>query len=146
MGRAVTFIDNYLKHALHNTTFPNIGDVTGLLAAATVGSVWVELHTADPGTADSQTTSEATYTGYGRVSLNRNATDIDITGGVASNLIIVTFPKNTGADQTVTHTSFGFAQTGAGQIYLSGALSSPFLISTNTTPQFAVGQLTWTAT
>ena len=53
----------------NNTDFANIGDAGGLQNSATAGSLYVSLHTADPGEAGSQTTNEANYTSYARVAV-----------------------------------------------------------------------------
>jgi hypothetical protein len=55
---------NQAEHALLdliflNTDWANIGDASGLQNSAAAGSFYVSLHTADPGEAGSQTTSEA---------------------------------------------------------------------------------------
>ena len=56
-----------LNLLFNNTDWANVGDAAGLQNSATAGSFYVALHTADPGDAGNQTTSEASYTGYARV-------------------------------------------------------------------------------
>lgn len=60
-----------MNHYFLNSAITLIGDATGLPAAATVGSLYVSLHTADPGVAGDQSTNEATYTSYARVAVAR---------------------------------------------------------------------------
>ena len=62
---------NLLKLLFNNTTWANVGDVTGIVGSGTAGNLYVALHTADPSAGD-QSTSETTYTGYGgRVAVAR---------------------------------------------------------------------------
>jgi hypothetical protein len=54
---------NSLENALlllifNNTNFANVGDATGVRGSTTAGSLYLSLHTADPGEAGDQTTSE----------------------------------------------------------------------------------------
>src|SRR5882762_5387367 len=60
-----------LTHLFTNGSITLVGDATGLPASATVGSLYLSLHTADPGVTGDQTTSEATYTSYARVAVAR---------------------------------------------------------------------------
>ncbi len=99
------------------------------------------LHTADPGEAGTQTTSEADYTGYARVAVTRNGAGWSVTGNTASNAAEVTFPECTGGANTITHVSVGLASSGASQILYKGALTAPLEVSNLITPRFPVGTL-----
>ena len=89
----------------------------------------IHLHTADPGEAGISTTSEATYTSYAAVTVNRNAGAWTVSGNQASNAGLVQFPQCTGGSNTITH------------ILYSGALGSPLSVSNGIQPQFAVAAL-----
>ena len=106
--------------------------------------LYVALHTADPGEGGSQTTSEATYTSYARVTVARSGAGWTVTGNVAENAALVQFPQCTGGSNTITYASIGTASSGAGQIIASGALSSSLAVSSGIQPQFAIGALTFT--
>lgn len=68
-----TFLVNLLKLVFQNVDHADIGDAAGLQNSAGAGNVYVALHTADPA-GGNQSTSEATYTGYGnRVPVVRSA-------------------------------------------------------------------------
>jgi len=68
-----TFLENTLKLVFQNLDHPDIGDAAGLQNSAAAGNVYVALHTADPA-GGNQSTSEATYTGYGnRIAVVRSA-------------------------------------------------------------------------
>lgn len=107
-------------------------------------NLYVALHTADPGEGGSQTTSEATYTSYARVTVARSGAGWTVTGNVAENAALVQFPQCTGGSNTITYASIGTAASGAGQIIVSGALSSSLAVSSGIQPQFAAGALTFT--
>jgi hypothetical protein len=104
-------------------------------------NLYVALHTADPGEAGNQTTSEATYTSYARVTVARTSGGFTVSGNQASNTALIQFPQCTGGTNTITHVSVGTATSGAGQILYSGALTSSLSVSSGIQPQFSVGAL-----
>jgi hypothetical protein len=107
--------------------------------AATI--LYLSLHTADPSDTGNQSTSEAAYTGYARVAVNRNAGGWTVVGNQASNTALVQFPQCTAGSALVTHVSVGLAASGTTQILYSGALSSPLSISSGIQPQFSASTL-----
>ncbi len=107
-------------------------------------NLYLALHTADPGEAGSQTTSEATYTSYARVTVARTSGGWTVSGNTSSNAALAQFPQCTGGSNTITYVSIGTASSGAGQILYSGALNSPLSVSNLIQPQFAIGALTIT--
>jgi hypothetical protein len=127
-----------------NTDWANIGDAAGLQNSATAGSFYISLHTADPGEAGDQSTSEASYTGYARVAVNRTAGGWTRTVSTMANTALVQFAQCTGGSATVTHFGIGTDSTGAGNLLLKGALTSSLSISIGIQPQFAAGAMTAT--
>lgn len=127
-----------------NTDWANIGDAGGLQNSAAAGNFYIALHTADPGEAGDQTTNEATYTSYARVAVARTAGGWTRSVSTVSNTALVQFPQATGGTNTITHFSIGTLVSGAGQIILSGALSSSLAVSNGIQPQFAAAALTAT--
>lgn len=130
-----------------NTAWANVGDAAGLRATSTAGSLYVALHTADPGEAGSQTTSEATYGSYARVAVARSGAGWTISGTAptqAANAAAVTFPACTSGSSTCTYFSVGRDSSGAGEILWSGAITTPgagLAVSTGITPSFSIGSL-----
>ena len=106
----------------------------------------IALHTADPGIGGNQSTSEATYTSYTRISAARDATGWDVVGNAASNDDLLQFPQCTGGSNVITHVSLGVNVSGATQIIYSGALNSSLTVSNLITPQFAANALQATET
>lgn len=124
-----------------NTDWTNVGDAAGLQNSATAGSFYISLHTADPGETGDQTTSEATYTSYARVAVARSGAGWTVSGNNASNTSAVTFPACTGGTNTITYFGIGSDASGAGNLFMSGALTASLAVSSGITPQFAAGEL-----
>lgn len=127
-----------------NVDFANVGDAAGLQNSATAGNFYIALHTADPGEAGNQSTSEATYTGYARVAVPRSGSGFSRSGSTISNVAAVQFGECTSGSDTVTYFSIGLESSGATTILLSGALSASRSISSGITPLFNAGSLTAT--
>lgn len=131
MSKGNTTENDILQHIFHAVA----------LSWAANTNLYLALHTADPGEAGSQTTSEATYTSYARVTVARDATGWDVVGNQASNDDLLQFPQCTGGTNTITHISIGTASSGAGQIIYSGPLNASLNVSNLIQPQFAAGAL-----
>ena len=106
-------------------------------------NVYVALHTADPGEAGDQSTSEAAYTNYARQTMVRASAWTD-GGSTFTNAELVQFPQCGASGATITHVSIGELVSGAGQIFYSGALNSPLTVANLIQPQFAAGALSIT--
>jgi hypothetical protein len=140
-----------LKLLFQNVTWANLGDATGVVGSTGAGSLYIALHTANPGASGSQTTSEAAYGGYARQAVARNSGGWTISGTSptqAANAAAVTFPAATnagttasGGTETETYFSIGRASSGAGEILISGALSSSLVVALGITPSFVIGAL-----
>lgn len=104
-------------------------------------NLFVSLHTADPGETGNQTTSEATYTSYARVTVARSGSGWTVSGNQASNAALVQFPQCTGGTNTITHVAVGTAVSGTGQILYKGALTASLSVSSGIQPQFSIGAL-----
>ncbi len=133
---------NLLKLVLNNVTMALVGDATGLVGSTTPGSLYVSLHTADPGETGDQTTSEATYTGYARVAITRSTgspawTVTTADPASAVNAAAITFPACTAGSSTCTYFALGTASTGAGSRLFDGPLTALLAVSAGITPEFA---------
>lgn len=120
------------------TTWNDIAenDTTGPLT-----SLYVALHTGDPGEGGTQTTNECAYTSYARVAVVRTSGGWTVSGNQVSNTAAITFPAATGGSETATYYSVGHATSGASAIISSGALTAGLAISSGITPAFAIGAL-----
>lgn len=140
MSMTNAFETDLLELIFDNTALPNVGDASGLQPSSADGNIYVSLHTGDPGETGDQTTSECDYTSYARVAVSRTA-GWTVSGNNVSNAAATTFPQCTGGSNTATHFGLGFASSGAGSLYMSGALDSSLAISNGITPEFAIGEL-----
>lgn len=142
MSASNSFETAILNLVFANSNYANLGDATGLRGSSTAGSLYISLHTADPGEAGDQTTSEATYTSYARVAVARSGSGWTVSGNSATNAATITFPQATGGSNTITHFGIGRSSSGTGELYFSGALTSSLAVSNGITPSFASSQLT----
>ncbi len=124
-----------------NSNAANIGDATGLRGSTTAGSLYLSLHTADPGEAGDQTTSEVAYTSYARVAVLRNGTAFTVSGNAASLAALTSFPAGTGGTGTATHFGIGTAASGTGVLLYKGAISPSIVCGNGVTPQINAGTL-----
>jgi hypothetical protein len=154
MSAASDALENDLVDLIfnNNASTLEIGDANGLQPAGTAGNLYVALHTASPGGAspDSSTdqgTNEATYPGYGRVAVARTAGGWTVSGSSASNAAEIAFGQHSGgspANETMTHYSIGTNAAGdspTSQVLFTGTLTSSLAVSSGIEPRFAIGQL-----
>ncbi len=95
------------------------------------------LHTADPGTSGTQSTSESAYTSYARVNVARTSGGWTISGtGPASCSPVsnISFPAGTGGSGTVTNFSTGKTGGGASAILWSGTVTPNISTGSGITP------------
>jgi len=97
-------------------------------------NVDVALHTADPGDAGTQSTSEVTYTSYARVSVARTTGGWTETTGSVSPVASITFPAGTGGSGTAQYFSTGKTGGGATAILWSGTVTPNITLGSGVTP------------
>ncbi len=142
MSATNTFETALLALIYQNTNAANIGDATGLRGSTAAGSLYVSLHTSDPGeAAASQAASETAYTNYARVAVARSAAGWTVSGNTVSNAGAISFPQCGVTGSTVTHFGVGTGASGATDLLFKGALGSSLAVSLGITPSFAIGEL-----
>ena len=124
-----------------NTDHAAVGDAAGLQNSLAAGSFYISLHTADPGEAGTQTTSETVYTSYARVAVARTGAGWTIAAANASNAAAVAFATCGATGAVLTHFGIGSDLTTAGNLFFKGALASSLTVSSGITPSFAIGEL-----
>ena len=126
-----------LSNGLLNLIFQGTA-ITGIATNATTSpltSLYVSLHTANPGVGGSQTTSEAAYTGYARVAVVRTSSGWSTaTAGSTSPVSNVNFPAATAGSETETFFAIGTASTGAGTILYVGSVTPSISVSNGVQP------------
>lgn len=137
MSKPNTFENDFLLLVFNNTNISLVGDATGLRGSTTAGSLYVSLHTAEPGEAGSQNTSETAYTNYARVAVARSGSGWTVSGNQVSNAAAVTFAQCGVTGATITHFGVGTDSSGAGKLLFKAPLSSvvqgPFTAKTDDT-------------
>lgn len=144
MSKSNAFETSLLGLLFNNSDIAGIGDAGGLQNSATAGSLYISLHTADPGEAGDQTTSETAYTNYARVAVARSGAGWTVSGNSATNAAQITFPQCGATGATLTYVGIGTDSSGAGTLLYSGALNSSLAVALNITPLFAASGLTVT--
>lgn len=141
-----------------STTFAN--DLLGLIyraaaiadlaendASSPLTSLYVSLHTGDPGVGGSQTTNEATYGAYARLAIARSGVGWSApSGGSLENAALAQFDECTSGSNSITHVAVGTLSSGAGKVLHAGALAAARTVSAGIQPQFAAGALVITET
>jgi hypothetical protein len=137
MSKSDTFEADLLKLIFQNVPITLLGDAAGILGSAAAGSIFVSLHTADPGEAGTQATSEIGYTGYARVAVARGAGQWAVSGTAptkVSPVSAVNFPAGIAGSGTATHVGFGCSTSGAGKLLYKGILDVPIVCGAGVTP------------
>ncbi|ANL84685.1 phage tail fiber protein [Rhizobium phaseoli] len=132
MSKGNTYENDLLKLIFNATAIANIADNAG---SSPLTSLYVSLHTADPGEAGDQTTSEATYTSYARVAVARTSGGFTVTGNSVSPAADIVFPAATAGTNTITHFAIGTASSGAGKLLYSGTVTPNISVSSGVTPR-----------
>lgn len=136
MSKSNTFENDLLLLLFNNTNIATIGDATGVRGSTAAGSLYLSLHTANPGEAGAQSTSEIAYTGYARQAVARSGAGFTVTGDTVTLAANVDFPEMTaGAGGTVTYFGIGAAVSGTGKLLYSGTATPNIAISTGVIPR-----------
>ncbi len=132
MSKSNTFENDWLLLIFNGTAIANIADNA---SSSPLTSLYLSLHTADPGETGNQTTSECTYTSYARVAVARTSGGWTVTGSSVSPVADIVFPTCTGGTNTATFAAVGTASGGSGKILYSGSISPTISISSGTAPR-----------
>lgn len=122
----------YMRNAMIELFFQGtaIADIAENDSSSPLTSLYLALHTADPGLGGTQASSEASYGGYARQAVARSAGGFTIAGNVVSLNSQVNFPACTdGTVQTITHFSIGVAGAGATPILFYGTVAPTIPVS-----------------
>lgn len=137
MSKSDTFENDFLKLIFNAVGIAGLADNA---AAGPLGSLYVSLHTADPGEGGNQTTSEIAYTGYARVAVARTAAGWVVTANSVSPAAPVTFgPMTAGAGGSAAFWAVGTTAAGAGKVLYSGAINPAINVVNNVTPSLSTG-------
>lgn len=125
LNKGNSYINDYLLLVFNNTNVANVGDATGLRGSTTAGSLYLSLHTADPGPGGTQSTSETTYTGYARQAVARSGSGFTVSGQQVTLASAVSFPAGATTDTDVLmFWGVGVSASGANRLLYSGVIGS----------------------
>lgn len=132
MSKGNTF-ENDLLLLIFNATA--IADIAENDTTAPLATLYVSLHTADPGEAGAQTTSECAYTGYARVGVARSGAGWVVTANSVSPAANIVFGECTAVPGgPATHFGVGTLISGAGKLLYSGTLTPNITIAAGVIP------------
>lgn len=134
MSKTNTLENELLAMLFTNGTIPLVGDATGLRGSIVAGSLYLSLHTADPGEAGDQATNEIAYTGYARAAVARSGAGFTVTANSVSPAAAVNFPTGTGGSGTAAFFGIGASASGAGKLLYKGAISPSIVCGNGITP------------
>jgi hypothetical protein len=132
MSKSNTFENDWLKLIFNATAIANLADNA---ASSPLTNLYVSLHTADPGEAGNQSTSEVAYTSYARVAVARTSGGWTVTANSVSPVANIDFPAATGGSGTITYFGVGSASSGSGVLYYSGTVTPSISVSSGVTPR-----------
>lgn len=142
MSKANGFENDVLEITFNSTLAAHLG----VLSTYGNTNLYVSLHTADPGEAGSQTTSECAHGSYARVAVTRasDGSGWTVSGNQVQNTAVINFPECTSGSEVVSHFAIGTVSSGAGQILYKGALTASRTVSSGITLQFPATSITIT--
>jgi hypothetical protein len=138
MPKSTTFSNDILALILNATA---IADLAENDTSSPLATLYLSLHTADPGVGGSPTTNETAYTNYVRVGVARDNTGWQGASAAWDNEALVQFAQCGASGATITHVAIGTTAAGAGKVLYAGELDDPVAVSLNIQPQFAAGAL-----
>lgn len=135
MGKSNTASNSILNLIFQTTTWTNIAENA---SSGPLTSLYIALHTANPGATGNQSTSEAAYTSYARVAVVRTSSGWTTSSAESTSPVAaISFPTATGGSETETYFSIGVASTGATAIIYSGPISPTIVVSNGVLPQLS---------
>lgn len=131
------FLENAILKLIFNATA--IANIADNAASSPLTNLFWSLHTADPGDAGNQSTSETTYGSYARQSVARTVGGMTASSaGSTSPVANVVFPAATSPTlptvSSITFAGIGVAVSGATNLLYSGPVTPNINVSTGVQP------------
>lgn len=131
MSKSNAFETDMLELYFNATTHDDLAENDTTSPAA---NITVALHTANPGEAGTQATSEIAYTGYARINVVRTSGGWTVAGNAVTPVANIDFGEMTGgAGGTVTHFSVGTGVSNYMMYY--GTVTPNIVVTTGVTPR-----------
>lgn len=135
MSKSNAFETDILELMFNATALADLAENDTTSPATTL---YVSLHTGDPGEAGSQATSETAYTGYARVGVARTSGGWTVASGSVSPVANIDFAECTGAPgAAITHFGLGTNATAgqAGYLMYSGTVTPNITMAVGVIPR-----------
>lgn len=132
MSKSDVHENSYLLLIFNATLFANVAINA---TSSPITNIYASLHTADPGEAGTQTTSEITYTSYARVAVARTSGGWTVTANSVSPVANIDFPAGTGGSGTATYFGVGTVISAAGVLLYSGTVTPNIVTGNGITPR-----------
>lgn len=133
MPKSTTSANDYVALIYNATAIANVADNA---ASSPLTNIYIAAHTADPGAAGTQSTSEAAYTGYARATVARTTGGFTCSGGTVTLVANASFGACTAGTATLLYWSTGVASSGSTKVLHRGVFGSrlgPFTGATSDT-------------
>jgi hypothetical protein len=146
MPKSTDFCNDIIGLVLCAIPIANVADNA---AASPITSVYVQLYSASPGAAGTQSTNEAAFTNSARVATARGTGGTGWatpSGGSSSNNGTIQGPACGASGETEQYVGIGKSSSGANRMFWFGALNDNLDVSLNIRWQFDPGGLTVTET
>lgn len=131
MSKGNTFENDVLALIFNATAIADLADNDATAPATTLT---VALHTADPGEAGTQATSETAYTGYARIAVARTTGGWTVAGGSVSPVANIDFGECTALPgAAITHFSVGTGT--ANKLLYSGTVTPNITMAVGVIPR-----------
>lgn len=131
-------LSDVMENAVLNLVYRAVAwaNVADNAATSPITNTFSALHTADPGDAGTQATSEVTYTSYGRATVARTTGGWSAaSGGSISPAANIDFAAGTGGSGTATFFSQGKTVSGATDAYHIGTVTPNIVTGNGVTPR-----------
>jgi len=138
MSKSDVFETDFLSLIFNAIPMANIADNA---ATAPLTNLYLSLHTADPGEAGTQATSETTYTGYARLAIARTGGGWVVSGNTVALAANADFGEWTAGVGTLTHFGIGTAASGAGKLLFSGTITPNIVLGAGVIPRISTAPL-----
>lgn len=126
-------LENALLLLIFNATL--FANVAINATSSPITNIFNSLHTADPGEAGDQTTSEITYTSYARVGVVRTSSGWTVTTNTVVPVANIDFPAGTGGSGTASFWGIGSLTSGTGVLFFSGTITPNIVCGNGVTPR-----------
>jgi hypothetical protein len=133
-GKSTLFANEFLDLIFLGQSIPDLADNA---ASTPATSLWMSLHTADPGPDGNQANFEVGYVGYNRVAVTRDTSGFtEALGGITNPVAPIQWPTSGGGTGIIaSFWGIGLGDSGPGTLLYSGPITPPIDCGLGVAPQ-----------